>query len=212
VGTLLVVLAGCADQAAPTTAQTSPNPPVPAGWTRLFDGVSLQNWGETDFGGQGTVEVKDGTLILGQGNDLTGVTWRGDFPKTNFEVSLQAMRVDGHDFFCGLTFPVKESFCSLIVGGWGGATVGLSSIDGQDASENETTRAMDFVDGRWYTIVVQVKDDAINAWIDGKQVVSQPLAGREISIRPEVSLSRPLGIATWRTTGALRDIRMRRLE
>ena len=27
----------------------------------------------------------------------------------------------------------------LIVGGWGGTVVGLSSIDGMDASENETT-------------------------------------------------------------------------
>ena len=61
------------------------------------------------------------------------------FPKVDYEVNLDAKRVAGNDFFCGITFPVGKRFCSLIVGGWGGATVGLSSIDGKDAAENETT-------------------------------------------------------------------------
>ena len=60
------------------------------------------------------------------------MTWTKDFPKTDNELSLEAMRADGTDFSCGLTFPVGSSPCTLIVGGGGGSVVGLSSLDGPD--------------------------------------------------------------------------------
>ena len=53
------------------------------------------------------VRVADGKLILGTGV-MTGVTWTNEIPRMNFEVELEAMRVDGSDFFCALTFPVNS--------------------------------------------------------------------------------------------------------
>jgi hypothetical protein len=185
--------------------------PANAHWTSLFDGKTLGKWKVTDFGTQGKVEVKDGDLLLGFGDGCTGVTWKGDFPKLNYEIKLQAKRVDGSDFFCGLTFPVGESPCSFIVGGWGGGVVGLSSIDGEDASENDTTKYMAFTKDKWYTITVRVTKDHIRCWIDKEPTVDQPLMGRKLSIRSEVELSKPLGIASWKTTAAIRNIQWRNL-
>ena len=177
----------------------------------LFDGKTLEGWKSTNFGGEGEVLVEEGRIVLEMGNDLTGITTTRDVPKTNYELSLEAMRVEGGDFFCGLTFPVKDKPCSLIVGGWGGTVVGLSSINGSDASDNETTSLKSFKKGQWYKIRVRVTDDKIAAWIDDDQVVDMPLADRELSVRSEVELSRPLGISSWRTTAALRNIQLRRL-
>jgi hypothetical protein len=145
------------------------------------------------------------------GDDLTGITIDRDFPTMDYEIRLQAMRVEGNDFFCGLTFPYGESPCSLIVGGWGGVVVGLSSIDRRDASENETTTIQSFDRNTWYRIRLKVTKEKIEAWIDDKQVVDQPTAGHKISIRPEVDPSRPLGIACWRTKAALKNIEFRKL-
>ena len=75
-------------------------------------------------------------------------------PGLNYELNVVARRVEGSDFFCGLTFPYQDSHCTLILGGWGGALVGLSCLDGRDASENETTRLMPFEKGRWYDVVI----------------------------------------------------------
>ena len=177
----------------------------------LFDGKTLEGWKSTNFGGEGEVLVEEGRIVLEMGNDLTGITTTRDVPKTNYEISLEAMRVEGGDFFCGLTFPVKDKPCSLIVGGWGGTVVGLSSINGSDASDNETTSLKSFKKGQWYKIRVRVTDDKIAAWIDDDQVVDMPLADRELSVRSEVDLSRPLGISSWRTEAALRNIQFRRL-
>jgi hypothetical protein len=177
----------------------------------LFDGQSLKGWKATSFGGEGRVYVEGGRLILEMGNNLTGVTWDGgELPRIDYEISLEAMKVDGNDFFCGLTFPVADSFCSLIVGGWAGSVVGLSSLDGLDASENDTTRSMKFEQGRWYRIRVRVSAKRIEAWIDDDKAVDADTAGRRVGIRPEMEPSEPLGIATWITTAALRKIEIRK--
>ena len=181
-------------------------------WQNLFDGKSLEGWQITDFAGHGDVKVENGRLMMHSGVMLTGVSWTNTLPKIDYEVSLEAMKVDGSDFFCGLTFPVQDSFCTLIVGGWGGGVVGLSSIDGMDASENETTKYMKFDPGRWHRIRLRVGREQIEAWIDDEKIVDQSIAGRKISLRPgDIDLSKPFGVATWQTTAALRAIRIRSL-
>ena len=179
----------------------------------LFDGKTLGSWRPTKFTGQGPVKVEDGTIVLEAGNQLTGITWAGaTLPTTNYELTLQAMRVEGSDFFAGITFPVDKSFCSLILGGWGGNVIGLSSINDLDASENSTSQSMVFEKQRWYNVRIRVTPEAIDAWLDEKHIISQELKGNRIDVRMEVEASEPLGVATWRTKGALRDIRLRRLK
>jgi hypothetical protein len=182
-----------------------------AEWRPLFDGVSLGKWKPTAFGGEGEVHVDAGEIVLERGNDLTGITWTGDVPRLGYEIELQAKRVSGSDFFCGLTFPVGEAYCSFIVGGWAGAVTGFSSLDGDDASENETTRIRNYEQNRWYTVRVRVEADRLQAFVDEESFADVKTTGRRISIRPEVQDSRPLGIASWRTKAALRGIRLRTL-
>jgi hypothetical protein len=181
-------------------------------WISLFDGKTLKGWKVVEFGADGEVAVADGKITAEMGDTLTGITYaKDDFPKIDYEIRLQAMRVDGIDFFCGLTFPVADSHCSFICGGWAGAVVGLSSIDGHDASDNETTELMNFKTGKWYSIRVRVTAKRIQAWIDDKRIVDQDIVGRKITTRSEVNLSKPVGLSAWQTKSAWRGIEYRRL-
>lgn len=194
--------------------ESKPQPNLPVKTSEeisLFDGRTLGQWKVTDFGGQGDVSVKDGAIYLGMGNYMTGITWSGPVVRMNYEISLEAMRVEGNDFFCGLTFPVGENPCTLILGGWGGTLCGLSSLDHYDASENETTRMISFEKGKWYKVRLRVVPDHIQAWLDDESLVDVDVTGRKIGIRIEVDLSQPLGIATYATTGAIRNIRLTKL-
>lgn len=146
------------------------------------------------------------------GRNMTGITWTGPVLRMDYEISLQAKRVAGSDFFCGLTFPVDDSYCSLICGGWGGVLVGLSCIDFRDADDNETGVGYGFVQDRWYRIRLRVTTDLIEAWIDEDLVVELESADRILTVRDEVAASCPLGIATWRTSGAVRDIVLRQIN
>lgn len=192
-----------------TTAAASATNPPDASWQALFDGAELGGWQKSSFGGAGDVTVEDGAIRIPMGVDLAGVTFSGEFPTQDYELALDARRVDGNDFFCGLTFPVADSHCSLILGGWGGGVVGLSCIDGEDAANNATTKVMSFTEGRWYAVRVKVTPDRITCFLDDERIVDQPLTDCRISVREEVVPSQPLGIATYATTAELRNIRWR---
>jgi len=237
----LILATGCNSERARSSAQTesvqrqvtasSPvSPPAPRedlqelaarpaapfegeGWQPLFDGKTPAGWRQTDFAGHGEVQCQFGLMVLNTGDPFTGINWTNDFPRLNYELALDALRVSGGDFFCGLTVPVGDSFCSLIVGGWGGSLVGISSLDGMDASENETTKFINFQQRRWYRIRLRVTEGRIEAWIDREKLVDVVTTGKRISLRPgDIELSKPFGLACWQTTAALREIKMRRVS
>jgi len=187
-------------------------PPVEPMW--LFGGErkTLKGWKvvqEIYFKHHGKVYVKDGTIVLEAGSPMTGISWTGEFPRDDYEVTLEAKRVEGGDFFCGMTFPVAESPCTLILGGWGGCVVGLSNIDGLHAAENETTTGVTFENGRWYRVRLRVTPAKIEVWIDDQQMIELARAGHEFTIWDEQDPVKPFGVATWYTTAALRNITLR---
>jgi uncharacterized sulfatase len=178
----------------------------------IFDGKSLKGWKVTDFAGHGEVSVAGGALQIDMGAGLSGVTYTNPVPKVNFEVSLKARKVAGGDFFCGLTVPVRDSHCTLIVGGWGGGLVGISSIDGMDASENETMKVLYFETGKWFDIRFRVTADRLTAWIDEEKVADVDIKDRRVSMRPgEIEVATPFGISTYATTAQIKDVRLKKL-
>ena len=184
-----------------------------ADWQSLFDGKSLQGWREAEFKGHGNVRVENGSIVLAAGAPMTGVTWAGDFPKANYELRFEAARMQGNDFFASLTFPVGDSFCTWVTGGWGGDIIGLSSIDGWDAADNETRAYFTFESGRWYEFRLRVAGDRIIAWIDDKQVINVEIAGRQVGLRfADMKLSAPLGFASYLTAGSVRKVEYKLLS
>ena len=181
----------------------------------LFDGTTLDNWERTDFAGKGDIRIdENGSMVLEMGAELSGVHWKGktELPKINYEVTLQAKRTMGSDFFCGLTFPFKESHATLILGGWGGSLIGISSLDDFDASENDTGDAYVFEDKKWYDVRLRVTAEKLQVWLDDKMVIDSDVEGRKVSMRfGEIEMSVPFGICTYATTGVIRDIKIKKL-
>jgi hypothetical protein len=197
----------------PPGAAAAPAPFEGEGWESMFDGHSLAGWREAPFAGHGDVRLQSGVVIVTMGNPFTGINWTNDLPKVNYEVAFDAMRVMGSDFFCGLTVPVADSFCSLIVGGWGGSLVGISSLDGMDASENETTKFVSFQTGRWYRIRMRVTEKRLQVWIDKDRLVDVDIAEKKVSLRPgDIEISKPFGLAAWQTSAAYREIKFRKVS
>lgn len=175
----------------------------------LFDGKTLGKWKKTAFGGEGDVFVNDeGHLEFGFGAVITGVNWGADPPaSSNYEISLEAMKLDGNDFFLALTFPVKENHATFVVGGWGGGIVGISCVDDLNASENETMSIDGFAKDVWHKVRVRVSDNRLQAWIDDTEKVDLDLADRKISLLPgDIELSVPIGIAAYQTRAQYRNI------
>jgi hypothetical protein len=142
---------------------------------------------------------------------MTGITWASDsFPANNYEIFYEARRMEGNDIFGGMTFPYGDTFATLIVGGWAGLVCGLSSIDGYDASENETTKYISFKDQQWYPVHLRVTTDSIRAVIDTVQVVNIATAGKRIHLRGG-SYAESLTLSSYVTTGEIRNLRIKKL-
>ena len=181
------------------------------GWRPLFNGKDLDGWKITEFGGEGEVYVENEEVVVTQGADLSGIHTDRKLAGKQYEVEFEACRHAGSDFFVGFTFPVAGSHCSLILGGWGGGVCGISSFEGMDASENETTTFMDFPKDKWFKVRLVVTDKKLDAWVDKLHLVDVETEGRKIDVRFEMERSKPFGFATFQTTGRIRNARIRDL-
>jgi hypothetical protein len=196
----------------PAAGQAPAREGGPAGKRVLFDGKTLDGWKKTDFSRSGEVKVEDGRIVMAAGEPMTGITTaHTDLPTTDYELTYEAMRLTGEDFFAAATFPVGRDYITLVNGGWGGFVTGLSSLNGMDASENETTRTIEYKNRTWYRFRVRVTGAAIRCWVDDKEIIAVEHKDKRVGTRIETRASEPLGFATWRSGGALRAIEVRPL-
>ena len=182
----------------------------------IFDGKTLAGWRAADqnaYEKPGKLAVKEGAIVLPQGQTATGIVYaKDDFPRNNYEVSLEARRTEGSDFFCGMTFPVGKQYCTFICGGWGGGTTGLSNVDNFNADENETTDFVEFQNGKWYKIRLRVTDEKIEGWIDKEKKVNLDRKEKKFDIWWEQEPLRPFGIGNWHCSSELRKLTLTRLK
>lgn len=182
-------------------------------WQSLFDGKSLNGWTTTDFAGHGETEVVDKTIQVNMGIALGGISYTNKTPKIDYEVALQTRKIAGGDFFCGLTVPVGDSHCTLIVGGWGGSVMGISNIDGLDASENETMKSLYFETGKWFDIRFRITANRLRVWVDNEKHIDVDISDRKIEMRAgEIEIAKPFSLSTYSTTAQFKNIRLRKLS
>ncbi len=179
----------------------------------LFDGKSLDGWTTTGTPETGTIRVENGAILIPVGRPMTGITTtRKDLPTTNYELSYEAQRLDGSDFFAAATFPVGKSFITFVNGGWGGSVTGLSSLNGADASENDSSTYFVYKNKTVYKFRIRVTDKTIQCAIDGKAVVNVNHADRQVSTRIETRVNQPLGFSAYNSTGSIRKVEVRKLS
>jgi hypothetical protein len=200
-------------------------PPEPGGefgpWVDLFDGKSLGQWQAVAHfpdalhkkadGAGGQVRVDDGQILIEPGNPLSGITWRAPFPSIDYEVEVEARRVDQLNAFCNLIFPIGDSSSALYVGAKRGTMAGLFQVDGRFFLDgNVTTRERQFEHGRWYRVRLRVTDERVAAWVDDERLFSISRAAHVLGVAPRSAAPLlPFGVGTFNAGSALRAIRMR---
>ena len=170
----------------------------------LFNGKDLSGWKIADMMEGGKVSVlSNGVVQCDFGNPMTGIVYTNKPPTMNYELSLEAMRVQGMDFFIALTIPIETNFCTIIIGGWGGGLCGISSVDYLDASENQWSEALTLQNERWYTLRVRVTPGVLQVFLD-KDLYTARVEfdnSSRFSLRSgsDIDKTTPLGLATYQT-------------
>ena len=182
----------------------------------LLSGEFAPAWKAAGIPEEGSVTIQNGEITLQPGQPMTGAQfaeWKSaGLPLSRYAIEYEAMRVEGNDFFGTVTFPVGDSHVSLVVGGWGGTLVGISSIDDMDASENATTGNAFFENNRWHKVRIEVRDDELRAWINDKLFVSTSTRGHKLGLRVgDIEKCTPFGFASYATLARIRHVLIRRL-
>lgn len=181
-------------------------------WQELFDGRDLSSWKAGVFGEFPEFDRVEDGVVIPQGVPLAGLTYQGEPPTPPFEAEFEVTKEYGADFFFSVTFPVRGEHLTLVLGGWGGVVCGLSCLDGEDASGNETRTLRVFPDGTRYRISMVVTDERVRVDLDGEGLIDADLRGRELELRPEVDPSVPFGVASFATQTILHRVRVRQLS
>ncbi len=190
--------------------------PAPRGVWRLLSDEFASSWKAAGIPDEGGITIKEGEITLQAGQPMTGArfaAWEtAKLPRSRYAIEFEAMRVDGNDFFGTVTFPVNDSHVSLIIGGWGGTLVGISSIDDMDASENNTRGNAYFKNNEWHKVRIEVRDDDLRAWINDKLFVNVSTKGHKLGLRPgDIEKCIPFGFASHATQARVRGVIVRRL-
>ncbi len=107
---------------------------------------------------------------------------------------------------------MSDQFCSVVIGGWGGATLGISSINGSDASENEWSRIMSFDNEKWYSFHLKVSKEQILFSVDDETMIDVPRKDNQFDTRIEVIRSRPFGLCNYQCITEIKDFAYRKLD
>jgi len=205
---LALVLLGCATSTPQPTAEAPPR----TAENVLHLAKRWQKQRTDDFQWSGQIVISDDAVALGEGQPYTGVRWPGAVPREDYEIELEARRTSGGDIFCGLTGPVGDAHVSFVLGGWGDCVIGLSNVDGFNASENETTMTMSFENDRWYRVKMRVTKERIEGWIDGARVIDQEREGHTFTTYPQLRPLHPLGIFSWMSSAEIRSAVLRKVS
>lgn len=213
----LGVILGCLFVAGCGPKESLPEKQKPTHWT-LFDSAFLPKWQIAEMSTAGEVRKETDGFSLLAGTPMTGIvlpSWQTEgLPLTDYAITYEAKRVAGNDFFGSVTFPVEapDRCVTFVLGGWGGSQVGISCIDGYDASENTTGSSQKFENNRWYTIRIEVRSATLQVWLDARPIINTNIAGRQLSLRSgDIDRCMPFGFATYGTEGRLRNLKIEAL-
>ncbi|MDA3926670.1 MAG: DUF1080 domain-containing protein [Kiritimatiellae bacterium] len=183
--------------------------------TALFNGKDLTGWKRAHIIDNGEIKaLKDGTIECGVGKSISGIAYTNDFPTMNYELSLEGMRKEGCDFFIALTIPVEKSFCTVIIGGWGGGLCGISSFDGMDAANNMWAEGLTLDNNRWYKLKVRVTPGVIQISLNKDLYTARMEFDdyKRLSLRfGDIEETAPLGLATYETKALWRNFTMTKI-
>lgn len=193
---------------------TEPNSQANVKEKSLFDGT-LKNWTQVtqyDFDSAPAPSIVNGAICLPMGNPASGIKYNGTVPRINYELTYQARRMDGNDFFGLAVIPYKDKCFGFVLGGWGGTLCGFSCLDGFSADENSSAFTYDFKNKVWYDVKLTITEKELVVYINGEKMTTVDMEDRTISNRMEVEPVEPFGFATWYTKAELRNIKIRKIE
>ncbi len=73
---------------------------------------------------------------------------------------------------------------------------------------NSTKSYQEFENGKWYRIRLRVTPAKLETWLDEKKIIDVVITGKKVALRSDIDDSKPLGLTSFASTAAIRNIRL----
>jgi serine/threonine protein kinase len=158
---------------ASSVSSPSSSPSSPSGWRSLLSSADLSRsvisgkWRREG----GSVVSDDSVCIL---------ALRDDMPAA-YRLRVVFTRISG-EYCVGVFFRVNGQVTSVDIDGWGKDLAGIQTIDGLSLEQEESPFVYGLVDGRRYEMKIEVRRDAVSIFINGRELGTVPIAGRQLGV------------------------------
>jgi protein kinase-like protein len=168
-------------------------------WVSFTSGRAMKRWHMPP----GTKMAKD-VIVLPSVSAWPApqLEWQGPFPRSNYELEVEAMPVDSTDYFCSLVVPVgKRSVTITTID----RRLRLMEVDDRMVTVN--TR-LALARKKWHRFRVRVTPAFFTVWVNGTKIVERLCDG---SVFRSPRGAKPLAIYASGTQTGIRSVRMRRI-
>ena len=196
-----------ADQAA---KPAQPPPPIRTSGKTSSTARRSTGWKAPQFGGEGKVYVKDGTIVMETGSMMTGITWTGEAIRNNYELDAGRHAAGRHRLL--LHHHLSRRRRSLLAGRRRLGRHGRRAVERRRLRRLGKRHHQDHdLQGQPVVSRADPRDRRGDRGLDRRPTGGRTSRGRTTSSTSASSAisCRPLGICTWDTTGAVRNIRVR---
>ena len=126
----------------------------------------------------------NGAVLVGEKNAEAARIEIPYQPPEEYDFRMVFMRIEGVDCVCQILYKSDRQF-QWTMDGWTGTISGIQTIDGKTADNNETTfNGKLLTNGRWHTSIVQVRNNGITVFFDGKRIANLSKAYDTLAIHP----------------------------
>ncbi len=131
-----------------------------------------------------------------------------------YEFEVQFTRNSGSNSIA-LIFVAGGNQASFDIDGWGQHLAGFQNINGQTMRDNPTRVAeLQLQNGQKQTALIRVRKDRIEAFLNGKQIVSHQTDGSDLSLIKlwQIPDKKSLGLGAWNSATTFHQVRFRPLS
>ncbi len=153
---------------------------------------------------EGKWAIKGGELYSDDVGDRIRIPFQ---PPLEYDYVVEFTRIKGNDGIIAMLSKDKTQFY-CVLGAWNNAITGIGFISGQDIPVNPTKTKLSLTNGRKYRCVIQVRENSVKEFLDGKQIVEYKTDFKDISANPYWNNTILIGIGSSHSPTVFHSIKL----
>ncbi len=208
---ILIIAATSIAIFSPKKEQNEPKDPAPT--TASEETIDLINLLHSPLQpDRGTWQIKNDNLRCQTGNKVACISFPVDALGNSYDLSFNVVRHQGR-YSAAVYLPTSIGNVTFDLDGWGSRQSGIQALDKQDLRHHSQGFRFGMENGTSYQLRLEVRENYVDAYIDGKKVNHCNLTGKTGSIIANWDIPRKhaISLAAWQSEMTFSKIKLKKI-